>query len=344
MSSTESYSPLHGRTVVELAAIGPVPHAALLLAQLGARVVHVTAPRSRGLGIEIEDDALLARREHVTLDLKSDAGRQGLMSLLETADILLEGFRPGTLERLGLGPSVLHARHPGLVIGRCSGWGDVGERSPTAIHDINALALSGILSATGSAEQPIPPLNLVADFGGAALHLSTGVVAALCGVLAGGPGAVVKTSLLQAATALTTHLHGLRRAGRWHDAREQNLLDGGAPFYRCYRTADARWMAVGAIEPRFFKALVDGVGAQLDLERQYDVAYWPTLQAELARCFEQRTRDAWDDVFRATDACVTPVLEWEEVPAHTTPPIRWDDGIPGCGVTLEANLAIGNQP
>jgi alpha-methylacyl-CoA racemase len=334
MSESTSLLPLRGRRVVELAAIGPVPHAALLLAQLGAAVIRVSAPGGRDLGIAIDADALLAQRTSVTLDLKTEAGRQALWALLERADILLEGLRPGTLERLGLAPADLHARFPRLVIGRCSGWGDVGERAATASHDINALALSGVLGAVGPSQRPVPPLNLVADFGGAALHLATGVLAATCAVAAGGKGAVVKTSLLQAATALTTHLHGLRRAHRWVDARESNLLDGGAPFYRCYRTADDRWMAIGAIESRFFAAAVDGLQARLDVTRQYDESYWPVIEGELARCFALRTRDAWDAVFRLTDACVTPVLDWPEVAPHTAPAVTWHDGVPGCGVTM----------
>lgn len=332
MSANQNLLPLRDFKVIELEAIGPVPFAALLLSQLGAHVTLVSSPRNSANGIPVGDDALLSGRHRIALDLKTPDGVAQLHGLLAEADALLEGFRPGTLERLGIGPDVLMPRHPHLVIGRCSGWGQSGSRAHTAGHDINYLALAGVLSAVGPAECPMPPLNLVGDFGGASMHLALGVVSAIHSARATGQGCIVGTSILASTLALTTHLHGLRRAGLWNDVRHDNLLDGGAPFYRSYATGDGQWVAVGAIEPKFFADLVRRLGVDIDTTRQYDRSYWPSIEAAFSRQFTTRTRDEWDVEFRGTDACVTPALNWSEVSANTGEVVAWRDEVPGCGI------------
>jgi len=339
MNRPVSQIPLSGIRIVELESIGPVPFSGLLLAQLGADVTLVSAPHARDNGIPFTDDPLLMHRHHVTIDLKSSAGQETLDTLLRDADALIEGYRPGVLERLGLAPSNLLDRHPKLVIGRCNGWGDCGDRSRIAGHDINYLALSGILATTGPRELPMPPLNLVGDFGGASTHLALGVVSAILQTRLTGSGSLVDTSILGSTLALSTHLRGLKRAGLWSDERESNLLDGGAPFYRCYQTADQKWMAVGAIEPKFFSELVLLLGADVDTTLQYRRAHWSAISAEFARCFLRKTQEAWDDVFRSSDACVTPVLSLDESASVTADVVTWEDGIPGSALKFSSPVA-----
>lgn len=308
--------PLSGVRVLELAAIGPVPFGGRMLAQLGAQVTLVSPPQPRGVGIPMAEDPLEQGKERASVDLKDPAGRDDLLAMARTSDALIEGFRPGTLERLGLAPAALLAANPALVVGRCGGWGPCGPQSGTAGHDINFLAVAGVLGAIGPAQKPCPPLNLIGDFGGAAMHLALGVVAALLSARGSGKGCVVGTSIFEATVGLTAHLHGMRAAGLWHDQRESNLLDGGAPFYRCYQTADRGWMAVGAIEPKFFSEFVRLLEVDLDVGRQYDRRYWPDMASRIAARFATRPRDEWADHFRACDACVSPVLEWPELRSH----------------------------
>ena len=313
--------PLSGTTVVEMAAIGPVPHCGLVLAEMGAGVIRLDRVGASGLGIPVppRHDALARGKRSVALDLKSTDGLAAARALIARADILLEGFRPGVMERLGLGPDPCLAANPRLVYGRISGWGDAGPMAGDSGHDLNYLGLTGALLAMGDPGMPPPvPLNLVADFGGGAMQLACGVLAALLSARATGRGQVVATSILEGAAALTAMTYGFRAAGQWRDARRDNILDGGAPFYRTYAAADGGFLAVAAIEPKFFRALLAG----LDLEdmippaSQHDRAGWPGMARQFAERFATRTRDDWAARFAGTDACVTPVLGWPEAQAH----------------------------
>lgn len=318
--------PLDGLRVIELHAIGPVPFAGMVLRQLGALVTRISPSQDPGLGLMMppEFDLLNRDKQALTLDLKSPAGQQALAEQLAKADVLLEGFRPGVLERLDLGPTVLLERFPRLVIGRLSGWGDQGPLAARAGHDINYLALTGVLNAVGKAAQPVPPVNLVADFGGGAMHLLVGVLARLvrrgidgkAGV--GGRGGVVTTSIAAGTVGLTPMIYGMIAAGQWRLQREANLLDGGAPFYRTYRCADGRFVAVGALEAKFYRELLDvtGLTGQLDPEDQYRETLWPHAAALFASCFGERSRDDWASVSAGRDCCVTPVLDFIEAAAH----------------------------
>jgi alpha-methylacyl-CoA racemase len=313
--------PLAGTTVVEMAAIGPVPHCGLVLAEMGARVIRLDRVGASGLGIPVppRHDALARGKRSVALDLKSPAGLAAAQTLIARADVLLEGFRPGVMERLGLGPNPCLAANPRLVYGRISGWGDAGPMAGDSGHDLNYLGLTGALLAMGDPGTPPPvPLNLVADFGGGAMQLACGVLAALLSARATGRGQVVATSILEGAAALTAMTHGLRAAGQWRDARRDNLLDGGAPFYRTYATADGGYLAVAAIEPKFFGALLAGLGLEdaWAPASQHDRAGWPGMARQFAERFATRTRDDWAARFAGTDACVTAVLGWSEAQAH----------------------------
>lgn len=312
--SNDLRKPLAGVVVLEFDAIGPVPFAGMMLADLGADIVRIVRPARAP---SISADGPLARgRRIVELDLKSDAGRAAALDLIAGADALLEGARPGVMERLGLGPAQCHAANPRLVYGRMTGWGQSGPLALAAGHDINYLALSGALHAIGPADRPVPPLNLVADYGGGAMMLALGVVAGLTATRAGGAGRVVDAAMTDGAALLSTLFHTLHGARLWQDRREANLLDGGAPFYRCYACADGRHVAVGAIEPQFFMALLDGLELGAWRDAQHDRARWPAMQAAFAQAFAARPRDAWADRFAATDACVTPVLDFAEAPHH----------------------------
>lgn len=316
--------PLTGVRVLELASIGPVPFAGRALRLLGAKVTLVSSPQPRGLGIPMPEDPLDRDKSRITVDLKDAAGREALLSLARSYDALIEGFRPGTIERLGLTPASLLAANPALVVGRCGGWGSGSPRSTCAGHDINFLAVAGVLGAIGPGDKPCPPLNLIGDFGGAAMHLALGVVAALLDARATGVGGVVTTSIFEATAGLTAHLHGLRDAGMWNDERESNLLDGGAPFYRCYQTSDARWIAVGAIEPKFFVEFMRHLDVAFDADRQYDRTHWAEMVRKIEARFATRTRDEWTEHFGRSDACVSPVLEWSELRAHPDSKFAFD--------------------
>jgi alpha-methylacyl-CoA racemase len=338
--ATTKPGPLTGTTIIELAAIGPVPFATHCLQQMGARIVVVDSPTNRGLGLPLaaDFDYLASDKEHVTIDLKAGDGPARLLDLLRDADVLVEGFRPGTLERLALSPEVIHAAFPALVIGRCSGWGSQSGRAATAGHDINYLALSGALAAIGPAGKPIPPLNLIGDFGGAGMQLVTGILAALLSRSNSGNGTVVETSIYEGTTSLMTMIYGLADAGQWRPEREANILDGGAPYYCCYQTSDAGWMAVGAIERKFFTAFVRQIGAdEIDLERQNDQSYWPEMQHIIAKKMIQRTRQEWDIVFRESDCCCTPVLEMDEARTHETTLSLFNGAVPNNPISFIEN-------
>ncbi|MFU8852467.1 CaiB/BaiF CoA transferase family protein [Micromonospora sp. SL1-18] len=311
--------PLAGVRVIELAGIGPGPFAAMMLADLGADVVRVDRTARGGLG-DIPADLLNRNRRSIAVDLRSPGGREVVLALVAGADALVEGFRPGVTERLGLGPDDCLAVNPGLVYGRMTGWGQDGPLARTAGHDIDYLALTGALHGIGRAgERPVPPMNLLGDFGGGGMMLALGVVAALYAVRAGAPGQVVDAAIVDGVSVLATQIHALRRAGMWQDSRGANLLDGGAPFYDTYECADGRYLAVGALEPRFYDELVRLTGFPADGDDapdRTDPANWPALRAAWARLFRSRTRDEWTELLAATDACVAPVLDWAEAPEH----------------------------
>ena len=306
--------PLRGVRVVELAGIGPGPYACMLLADLGAEVLRVDRPgASPG---PVRSDLLGRGRRSVALDLKQPEAAEVVLRLVERADALVEGFRPGVAERLGVGPAECLARNPRLVYGRMTGWGQQGPLAPRVGHDINYIGLTGALAAVGEAgRKPVPPLNLVADFGGGAMFLVLGVLAALVERAGSGRGQVVDAAMVDGVTSLLTLFYGLRAGGQWRDERGSNALDGGAPFYDTYECADGRYVAVGALEPQFWAALVETLGLA-DLPGQLDVARWPELRARLAEVFATRSRDEWAIVFAEVDACVTPVLTLGEAPGH----------------------------
>ncbi len=310
--------PLVGLRVIELAGIGPGPHAAMLLADLGADVVRIERP-SGGLRLAPgAEDQMLRGRRSVTCDLKDPSGRETVLRLVERADVLIEGLRPGVTERLGVGPADCHARNPALVYARMTGWGQDGPLADRAGHDINYIALSGVLHAVGNAGgKPVPPLNLVGDFGGGSMFLVLGVLAALWERERSGTGQVVDAAMVDGVSALAQMFWSLRACGLWSDQRGSNLLDSGAPFYDTYACADGRYVAVGALEPQFYAALLEGLGlTEADLPGQLDPAGWPVLRQRFTDAFASRSRDEWGAVFEGTDACVAPVLSFAEVPAH----------------------------
>lgn len=309
--------PLEGIRVVEFDAIGPVPLCAMLLADMGADIVRIARA---GGQVAYEDlgEAILHRgRCGVELDLKQAGDREAALALVDKADIVMEGFRPGVMERLGLGPDICLERNPALVYGRMTGWGQSGPLSPRAGHDINYLAISGALSAIGEKGGiPVPPLNLVADYGAGAMFLITGVLAALTSARRTGRGQVVDVAMTDGVPVLMSLFHALRQSGHWREERGSNLLDGGAPFYRCYACGDGGHVAVGALEPQFFSQLLAGLGLEPARFPQNDRANWPAMTAAFERVFVTRSRDEWAEIFAATDACVSPVLTMAEATAH----------------------------
>src|SRR5215211_743357 len=307
--------PLQGVRVVELASIGPGPFCAMLLADLGAEVLAVDRPATGQGGWP----ALFARgRRRVAVDLKHPEGPGLVLDLVAGADALVEGFRPGVAERLGIGPDACLARNPRLVYGRVTGWGQEGPLAGSAGHDIDYIALAGALHPVGPADgPPVPPLNLLGDFGGGGMLLALGVVAALLEAARSGRGQVVDAAMVDGAALLTTQLHELLAAGLWTDRRGANLLDGGAPFYGVYETADGRHLAVGALEPQFWAELLERLGLDAaELPAQLDRNGWPELRERLAALFRTRPRDEWCELLAGTDACVAPVLGLGEAPAH----------------------------
>ena len=312
--------PLQGLRVIELASIGPGPMCCMLLADLGADVVRVDRLEPSGLGLAMDrrHDINARGRRSVAIDLKSPAGRDAVLRLLDGADVLVEGFRPGVTEGLGLGPDACHARNPRLVYGRMTGFGQTGPLSGAAGHDLNYIALTGLLDAIGPAGGgPVPPLNLVGDYGGGAMYLAFGILAALFERQRSGRGQVVDAAMVDGAASLGAIFYGLQAGGAWGEPRGENLLDGGAPFYACYETADARWVSVAALEPKFFAVLAAALALEdRFVKRQYDRRLWPELRAALAATFRQRTRDEWCARLEGSDACFAPVLSLAEAPSH----------------------------
>ncbi|MFG1806688.1 CaiB/BaiF CoA transferase family protein [Streptomyces sp. NPDC049040] len=310
--------PLAGVRVVELAGIGPGPFAAMLLADLGADVVRVDRPGAPALGVDPATDLTNRNKRSVLVDLKAPHGAGAVLDLVERADILIEGYRPGVAERLGVGPRECLARNPLLVYGRMTGWGQDGPLAASAGHDIGYIAITGALALTGPADgDPAAPANLLGDYAGGALYLVTGVLAALHHARAHGTGQVVDAAVVDGTAHLSTMLHGLLAAGAWQDRRASNLLDGGAPFYGVYPTADGGHMAVGALEQRFYDTFAALLGLTEDeAALRGDPARWPELRAAVAARFRGRGREEWTAVFAGTDACVAPVLSLAEAPRH----------------------------
>jgi alpha-methylacyl-CoA racemase len=304
--------PLQGVRVVEFAGLGPGPFCGMLLADLGADVVRIDRKGARGglIGALGATSLLDRGKRSITLDLKDADDRAVVRRLVERADVLLEGFRPGVMERLGLGPDELLALKPSLVYGRMTGWGQTGPLASTAGHDIGYIALTGALGGTGRPdERPAPPMNLLGDFGGGGVFLALGAVAALLHARATGQGQVVDAAIVDGTAVLTTMIHGMLDAGAWRDRRGVNLLDTGAPFYDVYRCRDGQFLAVGALEEQFYAALLDGLGLSGDesLPDRTDPRQWPALRDRFTEVFASRTRDEWWAVLGGTDACVAPV-------------------------------------
>jgi alpha-methylacyl-CoA racemase len=311
--------PLAGVRVIEIEALGPVPFCAMMLADLGAEIVQIQRPGKPALiAVPRERDAVQRGRVAVALDLKTEAGRSALQPYLAAADIVIEGFRPGVMERLGLGPETLRAAHPRLIYGRMTGFGQSGPLAARAGHDLTYLALTGALHAIGRAgERPVPPLNLVADYGGGAMLLAVGLLAALVQRGVSGQGCVVDAAMIDGASLLMTPCYAMLANQVWADQRGVNLLDGGAPFYDTYETADGRYVAVAALEPQFFAVLASTLALDPDLaRRQYDRQSWPALRASLSAIFRSAPRDHWGALFEPLDACVAPVLTMEEAVLH----------------------------
>jgi alpha-methylacyl-CoA racemase len=312
--------PLHGLRVVELASIGLGPMCAMLLADLGADVVRIDRLEPSGLGVPTSArfDVTARSRRSAAVDLKSPAGREVVQRLLGSADVLIEGFRPGVAERLGLGPADCQARNPRLVYGRMTGFGQTGPLAAAAGHDLNYIALTGALHAIGPAgAAPLPPLNLVGDYGGGALYLAFGLMAALFERQSSGRGQVVDAAMVDGAASLMSFFHGLRAAGLWQTDRGANLLDGGAPFYATYETVDGRHVALAALEPKFFAELARRIGLpESYVQRQHDRSLWPDMREAIASLIRQRTRADWIEALEGTDACFAPVLTMEEAPTH----------------------------
>jgi alpha-methylacyl-CoA racemase len=331
---------LQGLRVVEFASVGGVPFCALLLAQMGAQVCQIRNPNMPELGVPVAPEADMGRwsRHIVKLDLKTPQGHAAAMALVAQADALIEGFRPGVMEKLGLGPDACRAASPGLVYGRLTGWGQTGPWASKAGHDINFIAMSGALHAMGTRQgPPVPPINLVGDLAGGALYLALAITAALLRRTRSGEGCVIDAAMTDGAAHLLSGVYGRLAAGAWNDHPASNVIDGGVPWYQCYRCADGGWMAVGAIETRFYLIFVQAL--DLDpaaLPDRTDPGNWPALQELFGRCFASRPRAHWEHVFESLDACVTPVLSLSEATRHPLHAARQAFGSPDAAMALPA--------
>ncbi len=318
-SKRKTVGPLQGVSIVEVASIGPGPFCGMMLADLGADVVRVDrADAAAGPVVGGSSLDLMNRgKRSIGIDLKDPAGIEIVLRMAERADGLIEGFRPGVAERLGVGPDVCRERNPRLVYGRMTGWGQEGPLSTLAGHDINYIALSGVLYPIGRADEPpVPPLNLVGDFGGGGMLLALGMVAGLFEARGSRVGQVVDAAMIDGSALLTTMVHGMRAMGLWSDRRGSNLLDTGAPFYEVYETSDGGFMAVGAIEPQFYARFLELLELEGDQPDQLDAQHWPVMKHRIAARFKTRTRKEWEARFAGTDACVAPVLTMGEAPNH----------------------------
>ncbi len=309
--------PLTGLKVIEMVGLGPAPFCAMLLADMGAEVIRVQRP-GQALGERARFDVLARGRRAIALDLRQREGVETLLQLVESADALIEGFRPGVMERLGVGPEHCLQRNPKLVYGRMTGWGQSGPLAQAAGHDINYIALAGALHAIGRpGEKPVVPHNYIGDFGGGGMLLGFGVLCALLEAQRSGTGQVVDAAMTDGTALLSAMMYGFRAAGRLGDERGANLLDGGAHFYDTYECADGRFIALGAIEPQFYAELLTRCGIDdPQFQRQMDPSQWPQLKAKLAALFQQRSRAQWCDLLEGSDACFAPVLDWAEAAGH----------------------------
>ncbi|MGR4868282.1 CaiB/BaiF CoA transferase family protein [Variovorax sp. LARHSF232] len=312
--------PLHGIRIVELAGIGPGPMACMLLADLGATVLRIDRTEAADLGIKrpAKYNLLLRNRQCVTLDLKQPAAVEQVLDLVENADMLIEGFRPGVAERLGLGPDACLARNPRLVYGRMTGWGQTGPLAHAAGHDLNYVSLTGVIHAIGRKDQaPSIPLALTGDMGGGALYLVMGVLSALLESRSSGQGQVVDAAIVDGAASLATIFYGLHAAGMWNEQRGSNILDSGAPFYEVYECQDGRWISVGPIEARFYTQLLQKLDLDpAELGGQYDRGAWAQAKVRIAERFKSRTRHQWCELLEGSDVCFAPVLSFTEAPQH----------------------------
>ncbi|MGN5236235.1 MULTISPECIES: CoA transferase [unclassified Rhodococcus (in: high G+C Gram-positive bacteria)] len=314
--AVEKKGPLASIRVVEFKGLGPGPHAATLLADLGADVV--TVQRPGGIPPEGARDPIQRNRRIIEADLKNPDDIENVLSLLERADVLIEGFRPGVTERMGLGPDVVLERNPRIVYGRMTGWGQAGPLANAAGHDINYISLTGVLHAIGrKGERPVPPLNMVGDFGGGSMFLIFGILSALVERGVSGKGQVVDAAMVDGALALSHMMWAFRGRGAWSDERGVNMLDTGAPYYEVYETKDGKYMAVGSIEPQFYALLLKGLDLDAaELPAQNDMSSWPEMKKLFTEKFLSKTRDEWSAIFLGTDACVSPVLTFAEAPAN----------------------------
>ena len=310
--------PLDGVRVIEIASLAPAPFGCMILADLGADVLRIDRAERCGPQAPQPRDPLSRGRRSIGLNLKEPAGLELLLKLIADADVLVEGFRPGVAERLGFGPQAFADRNPRRIFARMTGGGQDGPLAPTAGHDIDYIAISGALGIVGRAgESPVPPVNLLGDFGGGGMLLALGILAALLERNSSGLGQVVDAAMVDGSALLTSFIYGMRAAGSWQDKRGSNTLDGGAPFYDTYATSDGQYMAVGALEPQFYAALLTGLGlTDAGLPAQHDLAGWPVLRQRFTAAFASRTRAEWVQVFDGTDACVSPVLDLAEAPVH----------------------------
>ena len=311
-----SQGPLSGVRIVEFAGIGPGPFCGMLLSDMGADVIRIDRP---GDGKPGDARDLLSRgRRSISLNLKDPADIELAMGLLEKADALLEGYRPGVMERNGLGPDEVLKRNPKLVYGRMTGWGQYGAISHSAGHDLNYIAITGALHAMGAKDsRPRPPLNLVGDYGGGAMYLAMGLLAGIVNVKNGGKGQVVDVAMSDGTASLLTMFYQLRATGRWKDERESNFLDGGAHFYDTYECSDGKWVSIGSIEPQFYALLLEKAGlTNPDFKDQNDETKWPALKKEIIEVFKTKTRDEWCEIMEGTDICFSPVLSMAEAPHY----------------------------
>lgn len=312
--------PLCGYRILEIASLGPGPFAAMMLSDMGAEVLRIERTSPADFGVQRNPRYEITRRGRRSLgiDLKTKEGLAAVKRLVAQADGLIEGFRPGVMERLGLGPDVCMAINERLVYGRMTGWGQQGPLAHAAGHDINYLAVSGTLSLIGEeGRPPVVPGNLLGDYGGGGMYMAFGMVCALLAAKTSGIGQVIDAAIVDGVASLTAYVHGLRAGGYWSDRRCDNLVDGGAPFYGVYDTADGRYVAVGAIEQRFYRALLDVLGLRdVPTETQHDKSTWPALRLRIAAVFRTRSRDEWCEIFAGVDACFSPVLTADEAPKH----------------------------
>lgn len=310
--------PLSGLKIIEIKGIGPGPYAGMLLADMGAEVIVVErSSKPSGIAPPSELDSISRGKRSIALDLKSEAGLEALLQLVESADAIFEGFRPGVTERLGFGPDHCLARNPKIVYGRMTGWGQTGPLAKTAGHDINYISLTGALAAIGTADKPIPPLNLVGDYAGGSLFLVMGMLAALLEAQTSGKGQVIDAAITDGSASLMSMFFTMKKLGAWNTQRDNNLLDGGAPFYGAYSTLDEKFISVGSIEPQFFATLVAKAGLEPSLiDAHMNPARWAELKNALTELFKSKTRDEWCDLLEGSDACFAPVLDFTEAHEH----------------------------